>query len=332
MKFKYSIVLLPAALFTLYVSNYACGVADRSAASTIRDTIPFNALPVSRVTIDADAQDTYVNVMGDSMPSGLPSFPKLSKKANKVCGYVKNRWGQPLMNAYIGIRSSVVGGLYSAASAQTDSKGYYEISLPTGAVHFFAAGYPAKYGPGLAALGLYPADGDAESFASAAGAVENFVLLPYGYGNLAAISDKPWYGRNYFGGNINISYTIKEDMWSSAGSLPADATIEITLTPEGFLLDATEKRIFTIRKKVGLNNFGINNIPIGKYKIEARLSNGKTLKLKMTGFWQHALYGMRPKEAMGSAIVLFTPHSADTKACVPNLGSFTETGIKLEMP
>lgn len=333
MKFKHSPGLLSIIALTIYIPlfNTACDLSPSAAATAITDTIPFASLPQHQVTIDMAESENFVNVMGDSLPS-LPSFPKLSKKANTLRGYVKNRWGQPLVNAYIGVRSSAIGGAYSMASARTDSKGYYEMELPFGTVHYFSAGYSLKYGPGIAALGLYPADGEAESFASKAGGVENFVLLPYGYGNLEAVSEKPWYPRNYFGGTVSFDYSIKEDMWSSAGSLPPGSTIEITLTPDGFLVDASEKRIFIIRKKTGNVRFSINNIPAGKYKIAARLSGGKALKLKTTGMYQHPTFGLRPVETTGNGQLLFTPYGAEARSAMPNLGGWTDTNIKLELP
>ncbi|MDQ3650398.1 MAG: pollen Ole e 1 allergen/extensin family protein [Acidobacteriota bacterium] len=59
----------------------------------------------------------------------------------KVRGYVKDSMGKPLQGAYVGVRSSAVGGAYSGASGETDANGYYEIAVPWGAAHFYAAGY-----------------------------------------------------------------------------------------------------------------------------------------------------------------------------------------------
>jgi hypothetical protein len=298
---------------------------------TVLDTIPYNALPQTQAAFNLTATDVYVNVMGSAKPN-IPSFPNLAKKAGRLRGYVKNVWGRPLAGAYIGIRSSAIGGAYTMASGVTDSKGYYDIEPPFGSVHFFAAGHSFTYGDGMAAQGLYPADGQATSFASGEGAVENFVLLPYGQGDPAAISERPWYDRNYFGGAIFISYSIYEDMWSEKGSLPANSEIEVTLTPDGYLPDATERKTFVIRKKTGNLNFYINNIPVGRYKIKARLVNGAALKMKEAALGRHPLFGLNPDESVEPATLLFLPHSAQASFGAPNLGGWSAVNIKVELP
>jgi hypothetical protein len=231
------------------------------------------------------ASDDYVNVMGSQAPK-MPAFPALPKKPGKARGYVKDLQGKPLEGAYIGVRASAVGGFYSGAQTETNAEGYYEIDVPLGATEFYAAGYTIDYGEGRAAMSLYPADGKAGSFASANGTVENFVLVYHGLGDRNAISEKPWDSANYYGGSIRVSYDISSgDMWARAGSLPAGSEIEITLTPEGELLDGTPGKTFVVRRKTGgINNFNINNIPVGRYKVSARLTNGKTLKMRKTGY------------------------------------------------
>jgi hypothetical protein len=299
-------------------------------SGNIIDPIPYSALPQTQVSFNLTATDGYVNVMGAAKPA-IPSFPSLTKKAGRVRGYVKNVWGKPLAGAYIGVRSSAIGGTYTTASGLTNNNGYYEIEPPFGTVHFFAAGFSFDYGSGIAAQGLYPADGQIEDFSSE-GAVENFVLLPYGQGSAAAISEKPWYCRNYFGGSLRINYSVYEDMWSEKGSLPANAEIEITLTPDEFLLDATERKTFIIRKKTGNLIFNINNIPVGRYKITAKLVNGQVLKLKAAVLGSHPIFGMKPDIAIETAIILFIPFGSEAKFGAPLLGGWNEVGIKLEMP
>jgi hypothetical protein len=113
-------------------------------------------------TFSITGAKNYVNVMKTAMPK-LPSFPALSPKGGYVRGYVKDLKGKPLQGAVIGARSTSAGGFYSGASAKTDAKGYYEIQVPWGAAHFYAAGYTVDWGEGRAALGLHPADGEASS-------------------------------------------------------------------------------------------------------------------------------------------------------------------------
>lgn len=293
--------------------------------------IPYANLPQTQSTHNVGAQELYVNVMGNTAPQ-LPQFATVNKKKGLLRGYVKNVWGQPVSGAYIGVRSSLVGGGYTMASATTDEKGYYQIEPPYGALHFFAAGHVLNYGDGQAVQGLYPADGLASPFASADGAVENFILLPYGRGDLGAWSNEPWYGRNYFGGSLYISYNVYEDRWSPAGSLPANSTIEISLTPDGWLHDAREARSFTIRKQVGNAFFYINNIPTGKYRIEAKLSDGTLLNMKASALQQNSVFGMKPSTSTGPASLLFIPHSSEAHFGAPNLGGWKSVEITLRKP
>jgi hypothetical protein len=283
-------------------------------------------------TFNLSATDEYVNVMGRRLPA-LPAFPAVTKQPGKLRGYVKDVKGQPLEGAYIGVRSSAIGGLYSAASAETDAKGYYEISVPWGAAHFYAAGYTIDYGEGRAGLSLYPADGKAGNFTSTAGEVENFVLLPYGIINKDDQSERPWYSPNYIGGAIRISYALgaPNDMWAEAGSLPENSEIEIVLKPDGDMMDPTSSRNITIRKKTGNLNLYINNIPVGRYRISARLTNGKPLQLSTTGYIAMPQFGLQPKEAKGEAQLLLTPKGAKALNGNPDHGSWDCVNIRLKV-
>jgi len=277
--------------------------------------------------------DEYINVMGNAKPA-MPAFPALTKKPGKICGYVKDAKGQPVEGAYLGLRSSAVGGYYSAAFGETDAKGYYEIAIPWGAAHFYAAGYTIDYGEGRAALGLLAADGKKGSFPSTDGAVKNFVLWSFGIADRDRMSEEPWYPNAYLGASIRISYELGKpgDMWATRGSLPEDAEFEITLTPEGEMLDAGPAKTFIIRKKVGNLNFNINNIPVGKYTIAAKLKNGKPLKMKVSGYNKQPLFGLKPAEAVGSASLYFTPSGAKASSAIADRGNWDPVSIKLELP
>ena len=81
--------------------------------------------------------------------------------------------------------------------------------MPWGAASYYCAGYAVNYGEGRAALGLYPVDGEADSFATAKGSVENWVMLPYGIGDRDGIQENPQYLNNYFGGGIVLDATFR---------------------------------------------------------------------------------------------------------------------------
>lgn len=292
------------------------------------------ALPV--VTGDAlvslGPQDGYANVM-ENLPGTLPTFPALAKKAGKIRGFVTDLSGKPVEHAFIGIRSSAIGGHYSSASGTSNKAGYYEVELPVGAVHFWAAGVAVEYAGGIAAMGLYAADGATGSFASATGEVENFVLLSYGRADVADIQMRPWYSPNYFGGSILLDYQIADpdDIFSPETALPEGSEIEITLTPDGGFLYGENKR-FIIRKKIGNLNCHINNIPVGKYRISAKLMDGTVLTMRTNGPGQQGAFGLKPAVANGSGTLTFIPGNAKAEFAAPNRGDWAQVNITVEMP
>lgn len=278
--------------------------------------------------------EDYVNVMENFMPR-MPVFPKLQLKEGKMRGFVADLAGKPLKGAYIGVRSTLVGGSYSSASAETDENGYYEILVPLGAAEVWAAGYSITYGTGKAGIALYPADGKVESFESTKGLIENFVLLTYGLADEDTRAESPWSSGGYFGGSLYINYTLgdPDDIWAEKGSLPYDAEIEIKLIPDGQTLYG-ETKTFTINKQVENRNFTINNIPVGLYTISVTLKDGRQLKLRQTGpyvsLYPH--HGLKPKEAVGSAKVWFTPMDVKAQSGTPNYGNWRPVDIKVELP
>ncbi|HEX8636959.1 MAG TPA: hypothetical protein VF692_02770, partial [Pyrinomonadaceae bacterium] len=163
------------------------------------------AVSTGTKTISIDGETDYVNVMGDEMIA-MPQFSALAKKPGKARGYVKDWTGKPLTGAYIGVRASGLGGKYAGAHTETDAKGYYEINIPWGTADFYAAGYTIDYAAGRAALGLQPADGETGGFASAEGAVENFVLFPYGAISNSDSSENPRLASAYYGGSISLNF------------------------------------------------------------------------------------------------------------------------------
>ncbi|MDO1449681.1 hypothetical protein Q0590_25615 [Rhodocytophaga aerolata] len=278
--------------------------------------------------------EDYVNVMENYMPK-TPTFPKVQAKEGKLIGYVADLTGKPLQGAYIGVRSTVVGGSYSSASAETDENGYYEVLVPFGAAEIWAAGCSITYRTGKAGIGLYPADGKVESFESTKGLVKNFVLLTYGLADEDERAEKPWSSGGYFGGSLYINYDLgdPDDMWATPGSLPYNAEIEIKLTPDGETLYG-EAKTFTVTKMVGTKNFTINNLPVGRYTISAQLKDGRQLKLRQTGPYAslYPHHGLKPKEALGTTKVWFTPMGVEAKSGSPNYGNWRPVDIKVELP
>jgi len=279
------------------------------------------------VTVDASKEQ--VNVMGRTNPK-IPAMPNLAVKPNIVRGYVYDSHGKPLKGAVIGVRSSSAGGFYSGASAKTDAKGYYEVRAPWGAAHFYCAGYVMDYGDGIAALGLHPADGDTDSFATSTGVVKNWVLLPYGVADRAGVQENPHYSGNYYGGTVILNYNTDSD---NSTALSAGSTIELTLTPQGSLIDGSPARTIVIRRPVKetlLGSLYINNIPITEYKVSAKIAEtGAELHMKETGMYSGQAFGLDPKEATGEATMLLKAGDPKANMVTAAHGNWTEFQITL---
>ncbi|MDJ1481937.1 carboxypeptidase-like regulatory domain-containing protein [Cytophagaceae bacterium YF14B1] len=291
-------------------------------------------LPVvnGEATFHLSGNEFYVNVMGNVQPR-TPNFPSLSVKKGVLRGYVADLSGKPIKGAYIGVRVTVIGGSYSGASAETNEKGYYEINLPIGPVHYYATGYTIDYGDGRAVVGLHPADDNTSGFASETGNVENFVLESYGVGDKEEVLHQPSNSNNYYGGSISLDYQVDWDH-NVPNYLPADGEIELQLIPQEPGLYG-ETKSFKIYKKIGYTKLIIVNIPIGKYTIKAKLTDGRELKMREVGTYAgyYPAFGLKPAEAKGSAGILFTPVVGRTPQMVPaHGGNWESTQIQLELP
>ena len=289
-------------------------------------------------TVDASAprelvvdKDThYVNVMGKDMPE-LPDFDDLSPRAGKVRGYVKDLQGNPLKGARLGVRSTAMGGFYSGAQAATDDEGYYEIEVPSGVAHFYNAGYALEWGDGLAALGLHPADGKLDSFASNVGGVENFVLLPYGVTSRENVQQSGHLASTYYGGSVYIHYyaTEADNNYPMEGSLVEGSTIVVTLTPEGEAFPGVKAPPVTVRKTIGFRGgFYINNIPLANYRISIRTEDGEPLKLELNKP-RNTEFGLKPAETTGEALLIFAPGDARADMATPQYGGWSAVELNI---
>jgi len=285
------------------------------------------------IVVQADASTQYVNVMGRKMPA-FPAMPTIAPKPGYVRGYVKDTQGHPLKGALIGVRSTAVGGFYSGASAKTDAQGYYEIKTPWGVGSFYCAGYTTDYGDLIAAFGLHPTDGSIDEFASPNGVVKNWVLLPYGIGDRAKAQDDPKYCGNYYGGTIVLNFYVQDGSMSK-NSLPPNSQVELTLTPDGPMLDGSKGRTIVVRKETGTGFSGglyINNIPVGPYKVKARMVGGGALRLHETGPYGNQPFGLTPKNTVGEANLLLKVYNADPNNATAGHGHWNTFQISLERP
>lgn len=273
--------------------------------------------------VNVGKNDGFANVMGNEMPE-MPSFPALKPKPGFVRGYAKDWTGKPLADANIGVRSSYLAGYYSGSQGKTDAKGYYEFAVPKGSAHFYNAGYALDWGDGIAAVGLHPADGSLDSFVTMDGAVENFVLLPYGITDRAKVQDNPQLPASYYGGSIWLYYGAYEasDNRPYEGYVPENSIIEITLKAEN-------GQTFVVRKVVGFQSFfRINNIPLARYEISAKC-NGKPLNMEFSKRTRTP-FGMSPEKTNGAANVLFMPLTAKAESVAPQTGGWDAVTINLK--
>jgi hypothetical protein len=176
---------------------------------------------------------------------------------------------------------------------------------------------------------LHPADGKLGSFTTVDGAVENFVLLPYGVTSRENLQDGPRNASTYYGGSIYVHYSAAE---ASDGNRPPWALLEgsileITLTPE----DAAAGKSVVIRQPVGFaGNVTINNIPLGRYKITAKAGD-QTLKLKENRKF-NPLFGLTPSETVGTARITFVPSGAQASMVGPQHGAWDSVSLDVSMP
>ncbi|BDI29715.1 hypothetical protein CCAX7_17660 [Capsulimonas corticalis] len=287
------------------------------------------------LVVEVAASTRCVNVMGKAKPS-LPADIPLAIKRGIVRGYVRDSQGHPLRGAVIGVRSSAIGGAYSGAAGKTDAKGYYEVAAPWGAASFYCAGYTVEYGDGIAAMGLCPADGDIDGFATADGAVKNWVLVPFGVADRAGVQDNPQYSGNYYGGTVIVNYQIDTDAGdSNSKALPPNSQIELTFTPEGPLVDGRKGRTIVVRRMVGdgwAQSLYVNNIPVAPYHLTAKLVDGGPLKIKETGMYRNEAFGLDPKESTDGVSLLLKADGAKPNMVTAAHGNWREMQITLERP
>jgi hypothetical protein len=305
-----------------------CMLASCAKETTINNDVTTNGVTEKIVNVDKSTQ--HINIMGNEMPP-VPQFPKLSVKAGKVCGYVKDWTGKPLSGARIAVRSSYFAGYYSSSSTQTDTNGYYELTPAKGTAEFYNAGYHIVYSEGIAAVSLHPAYGTLESWTTVDGKVENFVLVPYGITSQENVQNNPQLPTTYYGGAIFLSWYGVEANDDNAPefAIKEGTLVEITLTPEGISHNGGAKHSFVINKVAGsYGELRIHNIPLGLYRISIK-ANGKAVKIKDTRKY-NPLFGLNPAEAMGAASIAFLPGNADASMITPQYGAWEWVNLSLE--
>lgn len=219
------------------------------------------------------------NVMKGMAAPPNPAFPKIAIKKGYARGLVKDTNGRPLQGAMITVTSSAAGGFRTSVTTKTNAQGLYEVVLPVGVCQVVDAYHRIVYNGKPYFLPLRAVDGNRETFPSTKGSIENFVLRTWGVANADGAATSPKEGAHYFGASMRVQWFYRD--------LPESGTVEMTLKPQGPLLGGGSGRTFVVRVPLQSGSvlsadYYINNIPIGRYSLTARiLDDGDVLPLKI---------------------------------------------------
>ncbi len=169
-----------------------------------------------------------------------------------VTGTVKDAAGRPVAGAQIAVDNTYFDG--AEIHTVTNSKGQYRIDLKKTMGAWQADGWVQRTYHGQSyQLPLQP--DQAAAFGGASGAVRNFTWR---------ISGKTPNG-GFYGARF---YAL--DGFSSDGEVVDRGDLEMTLTPEGPLMDGSAGKAITVRPSTPLND-----VPLGRYRVTARSLSGK---------------------------------------------------------
>lgn len=176
--------------------------------------------------------------------------------AHVVRGTVVDTRGAPLAGARIVVDDTqYLGG---GPTGATDSNGTYELTVPDGS-WFAYAYYEREYLDRVYTIELHPLTND--SFAGVDGAVRDFEWRLSG--------DKPAPMVGTYGGTLYV--------WVDPDASVTDGDdVELTLVPEGPLLDGSDGATLTARPEGGL----VEDVPLGRYRVRAR-HGGRDLVVKV---------------------------------------------------
>jgi hypothetical protein len=222
----------------------------------------------------------------------MPTFPKLAAEPNEATGAVLNMLGQPLQGARIRFWRLTPQGAIIEYVARTNAQGIYTINMPPSTDYRCDnATALVRYGEQQYYLPLRPEGDDGSFFDRDAvdntkGYVKNFVLPISGY---ISPEEDPKEPLSYYGGSLTFRANIKlvvpndPDPALTAGAtgpnaLPEGTRIQLTLTPQGPLLDGTNGRPLSwdlqVRNNARINAFSttLKDIPLGTYTASARVT------------------------------------------------------------
>lgn len=182
-------------------------------------------------------------------------------------GTVKYSNGNPIANAQVVIENTVLYNSYVYAT--TDEQGVYRKAVPAGSwkpsvvitKDFMNHSY---------SFDLHP--DNAEPFAGTSGGTRNFTWKLSGA--------KP--GGGYYGANVGV--------YGEPGDVLSMDEVELTLTPDGPLVDGSQGQIITRSlMDIGGGEDGIRDVPIGRYTITAKnKSTNQPLQIRKRNTGEYA--------------------------------------------
>jgi hypothetical protein len=190
-----------------------------------------------------------------------------------VKGVVRYGDGSPIANAKVVIENTILYASYVYAT--TNAKGEYSVPVPIGSwkasvqIEKEFLGKKYKYD-------LHP--DNPNSFAGYDGAVRNFTWKISGA--------KP--GSGFYGSPVKA--------YGDLLSFINMTDVELTLTPDGALIDGSAGDV--IKKRlvdVGGGEYGIDDVPVGKYSITAKnVATGQPLEIRIrnTGNYANSVTGI----------------------------------------
>lgn len=198
------------------------------------------------------------NAAADIPAGRTPDFPRIAPKPRTVRGMVKDSNGNPVADAEIWVHASAVGGARTSIKGYSNAAGVYEIPLPIGICQVVQAQGNVKAKGKTYPVSLEAADGRFDTFDAAKGHVENMVLRAAGGSS---------------------SGVIRINNWSNVDG----GIMEVTLTPEGNLLDGS--RAYTLVFRFPNRNGGevfLGGVPAARYTMKTRLyQDGDVLPMRM---------------------------------------------------
>ena len=204
------------------------------------------------------------------MPAQQDSGDYTTIEQGIVKGRVTDAKGNPLANTKVVIENTILYASY--VYAYTDAKGYYKTNVPIGSWtvsvqikrNFLGTEYLFDLTPD-----------NYNSFAGYTGAVRNLVWKLSG--------EKPQGG--YYGNNVAVYADILNFM------LLTD--VELTLTPDGPLADGSTGQLIKGNLfDIGGGEYGLNDVPLGKYSITARnkaTNEPLQIRLRNTGNYGNSI-------------------------------------------